>query len=100
MLFSNNQNIITVLSQIFVVRDSIVYFVKKIFITFFKCYSSHEEEEDEEHYLEEDDEDDFVRAREVSDHEFSPESDLEGGEPVRSARTAVKSMSFLLPYEM
>jgi hypothetical protein len=32
-----------------------------------------------------------VKVKEVSDHEFSPESDLEGEEvPVRRARTAIK----------
>lgn len=56
--------------------------------------SSEEAEEEEEHFEEEDDEEDIRASKVVSDHEFSPESDLEKDdtiEPVRRARTAKKA---------
>lgn len=56
--------------------------------------SSEEAEEEEEHFEEEDDEEDIRASKVVSDHEFSPESDLEKDEeivePIRRARTAKK----------
>lgn len=62
----------------------------------FDFSSSEEDNDDLEHYdIEEEDEDEDPRAKVlVSDHEFSPESDLEKegdeGIPVRHARTALK----------
>ncbi|CAH1400773.1 unnamed protein product [Nezara viridula] len=56
--------------------------------------SSEEAEEEEEHFEEEDDEEDIRATKVVSDHEFSPESDLEKDEtiePIRRARTAKKA---------
>ncbi|XP_014276967.1 microtubule-associated protein futsch [Halyomorpha halys] len=55
--------------------------------------SSEEAEEEEEHFEEEEDEEDIRATKVVSDHEFSPESDLEKDEtvePIRRARTAKK----------
>lgn len=59
------------------------------------CYSSEEADEEEDHYEEYEDEEDIRTKAIVSDHEFSPESDLEGegedsAEPIRRARTARK----------
>ncbi|XP_014241479.1 remodeling and spacing factor 1 isoform X2 [Cimex lectularius] len=55
--------------------------------------SSSENEEDEDEHSDDYDEDHYIIKKEASDHEFSPESDLEkDGEvvPVRRARTACK----------
>jgi hypothetical protein len=57
------------------------------------CSSSMEEEDDEQEQSEEDE-----PAQRLTDHEFSPESDLEddsAAQPLRRARTARKGERFV-----
>lgn len=65
----------------------------------FSSSDEEEEEEEEEHYYDYEEEE-YTVGKVVSDHEFSPESDLEkDGEdtatPVRRARTAIKGEFYL-----
>lgn len=69
--------------------------VRDISILFFLLCSS-EEEVDEDDHFDEDEEDEEIVLNDASDHEFSPESDLEDEDfqPVKRARTAHSSTHF------